>query len=798
MIHIYLRIHTGKNGVRSSRRSMAFKFIAAALLVLPVLPLSAQYSQTIRGVVVEKNTLYPLSGASVTIPLGDRMLGAYSDASGQFAISNVPVGKHQLTVTMMGYTPYVAGNITVNSGKESFLEVALEELLVELDEVVVTVAADRNLPLNRMASVSARMLSSEEANRYAGSWGDPARMAANFAGVMAATDTRNDVIIRGNSPAGLLWRLDGFDIPNPNHFGAMGGTGGPIGMLNNNQLANSDFFTGAFPAEFGNALSGVFDLRLRNGNNQKHEFLASVGFNGFELGAEGPLSKKTGASYMVNGRYSFLKALYKVGFKIASVGEAIPEYQDVTAKVNVPLKRGNLSLIALWGGSRIHMTPDMSDDAQWQPGDKGEETSETNRQYFTGLCYTLRTSQRTRIENRLSWQYSGVDILLRQLSYPDAAANDYYDGVTAEGHLACATSVHHRLSSRNFLTGGVGVDVFATDLNEAFYGSGAEEIYRSGSYRSALTKAHLQWQHRFSDALSITPGAYAHYYGLNGDVSVEPRAGLKWAVGERSSVSLGAGLHSQLQPRQVYFYRRSGELPNKNLRFTKSWQAVLGYDIKPIDKLRLKVETYYQHLLDVPVMPDTPEESILNLGDGYYNHWEGVFTNRGTGKSYGVELTVEKFFARSYYFLITASLYDAKYTGYDGVMRHTKFAGSYAATALGGYEWKIATSLLSVNFKVTGMGNKRILPISIAHAGASPVYDYSAAYRDKLPAYFRCDLNINMKQNFRRCALEWFFEVDNLTNRKNIWHREYNAARQDYDNSYQTGFTPMGGSRLYF
>ena len=767
-------------------------------MIIFALPLSAQYSQTVRGTVVEKNTLYPLSGASAVIRLDNRSLVAYSDSVGRFTIDSVPVGKHQLTVTMMGYTPYVAGNIIVHSGKENFLEIALEESLTELDEVVVTAVVDRNLPLNRMASVSARMLSSEEANRYAGSWGDPARMAANFAGVMAAVDTRNDIIIRGNSPTGLLWRLDGFDIPNPNHFGAMGGTGGPVGMLNNNQLTNSDFYTGAFPAEFGNALSGVFDLRLRNGNNQKHEFLASMGFNGFELGAEGPLSKTTGASYMVNGRYSFLEALYKMGFKIAGVGKAVPEYQDVTAKVNVPLKRGNLSFIALWGGSHIHMTPDMSDNAKWQAGDKGEDTDETNRQYFTGINYTLRTGQRTRIENRLSWQYSGVDILLRQLRYPDAAANDYYDGTTAEGRITCAPSVHHRFNSRNFLAGGLGIDVFTTDLNEAFYGNGAEEIYRDGSYRSVLLKAHLQWQHRFSDALSFTPGVYAHYYALNGDVSAEPRVGLKWAVGERSSLSLGAGLHSQMQPRQVYFYRRNGELPNKNLRFSKSWQVALGYDIKPADNLRLKVETYYQHLFDVPVMPDTPEESILNLGDGYYNHREGVFTNRGTGENYGVELTVEKFFASSYYFLVTASLYDAKYTGYDGVKRHAKFAGNYALTTLGGYEWKIAASLLSVNFKVTGMGNKRILPVSAEHAGATSVYDYSAAYRDRLPAYFRCDLNINMKQNFQRCAFEWFFEVTNLTNRKNIWMQKYNTTRKEYDNTYQTGFTPMGGFRLYF
>ncbi|MDR2813590.1 MAG: TonB-dependent receptor [Prevotellaceae bacterium] len=770
----------------------------SVFLVLLALPLSAQYTQTIRGTVVEKNTLQPLPGASVAVRLDDRVLGALSDANGHFAIGSVPVGRRQLTVTMMGYAPYVAANIPVNSGKEIFLEIALEESLTELEEVVVTVATDKNLPLNRMASVSARMLSSEEANRYAGSWGDPARMAANFAGVVAAEDTRNDIIIRGNSPSGLLWKLDGFDIPNPNHFGAMGGTGGPVGMLNNNQLANSDFYTGAFPAEFGNALSGVFDLRLRNGNNQKHEFLTSIGFNGFELGAEGPLSKATGASYMVNGRYSFLKTLYAIGGKMAALGEAIPEYQDVTAKVNIPLKRGNLSFIALWGGSHIHITPDMSDDGKWQAGDKGEDTNETNRQYFTGLSYTLRLGQQTRIENRLSWQYSGIDVLLKMLSYPDNAASDYYNGTTSEGRIAFASSVHHRFNSRNFLTGGVGIDVFNTNMEETFHGNGSPETLRSGAYRSALLKAHLQWQRRFSDALSFTPGVYAHYYGLNGDVSVEPRVGLKWAVGERSSLSAGVGLHSQMQPRQVYFYRRNEELPNEKLRFTKSWQAVLGYDLKPADNLRLKVEAYYQYLFDVPVPPGTPEESILNLGDGYYNRWDEAFTNQGTGKNYGVELTVEKFFAHSYYFLLTASLYNSKYTGYDGVERSTKFAGNYAVTTLGGYEWKIFSNLLSVNFKATGMGNKRILPVSVEHVGAASVYDYSAAYRDKLPAYFRCDLNLNVKHNFRKFAMEWYFEVNNLTNRKNIWMQVYNTGRQAYDYTYQTGFMPMGGCRAYF
>ncbi|MDR2627805.1 MAG: carboxypeptidase-like regulatory domain-containing protein, partial [Dysgonamonadaceae bacterium] len=617
-------------------------FSACLFLFLFTYSVSAQHLQTVRGVIVEKNTLQPLPGANVAIQTGDGLLGASSDADGRFVIDHVPVGRHQLVATMIGYAPYAMGNILVISGKETFLEIALEETLTELSEVVVTAKTDKNLPLNRMASVSARMLSSEEANRYAGSWGDPARMAANFAGVMASEDTRNDIIIRGNSPMGLLWKLDGFDIPNPNHFGVMGGTGGPVGILNNNQLANSDFYTGAFPAEFGNAQSGVFDLRLRNGNNQKHEFLASVGFNGFELGAEGPLSKNTGASYLINGRYSFLKSLSMIGIDIAGTGGAVPEYQDVTAKVNVPLKHGNLSWIAMWGGSHIHMTPDMSDGEKWLPGDEGSDIDGKYSQYFTGLNYTIRTGQQTRIENRVSWQSFHVDVLQNQITYPDATSRDYFGGTTAEGRFSYLSSLHHRIDGRNFITSGAGIDVFDTRLNETFYGDGFPDHYHNGNYSSLLLKAYLQWQHRFSDALSLTPGLYAHYYGLNGDVSLEPRIGMKWALGQRSSLNFGAGLHSQMQPRQAYFYQRNGELPNKNLRFGKSGQAVVGYDIKPAANLRVKIEAYYQYLFDIPVIPEKPAESILNFGDGYYDAWNDVFTNQGTGKNYGIVMTVEK------------------------------------------------------------------------------------------------------------------------------------------------------------
>jgi hypothetical protein len=758
----------------------------------------SRLTQVVRGRVIDKTTLLPIAGVGITVNVDGKLLQTFTDEKGEFGVEKVPVGRYSLTASMTGLMPFVASNILVNSGKEAYVEIAMEELVRQLDDIVVTPKVDKDYPINKMATVSARMLSSEEANRYAGSWGDPARMTAGFAGVVASNDSRNDIIIRGNSPSGLLWRLDGFEIPNPNHFGAMGGTGGPVSMINNNQLTNSDFYTGAFPAEFGNATSGVFDLKMRNGNNAKHELMGSVGFNGFELGAEGPLSKKSGASYMLNARYSFLQLLEMMGISMGGTEGATPEYQDVSGKLNIPLKNGNFSLLALLGASHIHIQPDMS-DGSWLPGDRGESTKMTNRQYFVGASYTARLGRNARLENRLSYQNFKSKIDLNLHTYPDNVQSTYFDASIAEGSLTYAPSLHYRIDSRNALLAGGGVSLLLDNLNEVYYGDSIPQVFGDGKSSSTLVKGYAQWQHRFSDAVSATSGVYAQAYTFSGDFSVEPRLGFRWAVTPRSAISLGAGLHSQLQPHQVYFYNDNGAHPNQKLRFTKSLQGVAGYGYKLSANMRVKVEAYYQYLFDVPVCPDIPEQSIINVGDGYYNDWGYAFVSKGTGKNYGVELTVEKFFESGYYFLLTGALYHSTYKGYDNVERNARFAGSYTFNALGGYEWRIGgRTLLSVNTKLTSLGNKRILPTSRVYSGDKTTYDYGHAYEKRLPNYFRWDLNISVKDSYRRFAMEWFVEVENVTNHKNIWEQAYNASRQAYDNKYQTGLMPMGGCKVFF
>lgn len=311
-------------------------------------------TQTVRGTITDKQSKEPLIGASIVWLDSSIFIGTTADINGNFRLNNIPVGRQSFKISFLGYRETVITSI-ITSGKEVVLNIELEQSVVTAKAVTIVAEKQKDKPNNELTTVSARSFTIEETSRYAGSVGDPSRMAANYAGVSGANDSRNDIIIRGNSPTGLLWRLNGIEIPNPNHFGSLGTTGGPISILNNNVLDKSDFLTGAFPAEYGNVLAGVFDLQMRTGNNEKNEFMAQVGFNGFEAGAEGPISKKQGSSYLINYRYSTLGVFSALGINFGT-GTAVPKYQDVSFNINLPTnKAGKFTLFGMGGISGIEV-----------------------------------------------------------------------------------------------------------------------------------------------------------------------------------------------------------------------------------------------------------------------------------------------------------------------------------------------------------------------------------------------------------------------------------------------------------
>src|SRR5689334_1087808 len=340
------------------------KILLAALLCClggMIMAQDINYRQTIRGIVIDEQSGNVLSNITVTIE-GIPSVASITDSTGTFKLVRVPIGRQTIIASNIGYETAIIQHIEVTSSKEVVIEIKLKEKIKKLNEVIVSSGRPKNRALNDAALVSARQLSVDEAFRYSGTRNDPSRMAQNFAGVSGTNDARNDIIIRGNSPSGVLWRMDGIDIPNPNHYSTLGSTGGPVTILNTNTLKSSDFITSAFPAQYGNAVAGVFDLRMRNGNNEKYEFLGQMGFNGFEIGAEGPLNMETKSSFLVNYRYSLVAAIQAVGLSVGT-GNSTPYYQDASFKVNMPTRKaGTFSWFGLGGESHINFPAKEEDN----------------------------------------------------------------------------------------------------------------------------------------------------------------------------------------------------------------------------------------------------------------------------------------------------------------------------------------------------------------------------------------------------------------------------------------------------
>lgn len=313
---------------------------------LSLINAGAQTGKPIRGIVVDDASGETLPTVAITVLDSNPLIGTTTDTDGNFVISGLLVGRYNLQVTFMGYEPMVYRDILVSSGKETFLTIRLKEEVTQLQEVVIRPTVNKQEPLNSTATASARMLSTEEAARYAGGFDDPARLVSSFAGV-AGNVSSNGIAIRGNSPQFLQWRLEGVEIPNPTHFSDITGVGGGIlTALSSQVLDNSDFFTGAFPAEYSNALSGVFDMQMRNGNRWDYEHSLQVGTLGIDLSSEGPLKKGGQASYLFNYRYATM-ALADDLFP-GLLGDASGmRYQDLSFKFNFPTKRAGT--FSLWG-----------------------------------------------------------------------------------------------------------------------------------------------------------------------------------------------------------------------------------------------------------------------------------------------------------------------------------------------------------------------------------------------------------------------------------------------------------------
>lgn len=762
-------------------------------------------TQTIRGTISDNVTKSTLPGATIILMGTDPIMGASTDMEGQFKITKVPIGTYNIGISFIGYKEIVLSNIVVNSGKEVVLNVNLEEDLTTMDEVVVVATIDKERPLNELAVVSARTFSVEETQKFAAAVNDPARMVSSYAGVVSTGDGNNSISIRGNSPFGLLWRMEGVDIPNPNHFANVSSSGGGISILSSQLLSNSDFMTGAFAAEYGNALSGVFDLRLRRGNNEKREYTFQAGFLGLDAAIEGPFKEGYRGSYLVNYRYSTLSLIANMGVPI---GDAITNFQDLSYHVFLPAgKAGNFSLFG-FGGLSSQTKDALRDSLEWKNDyDQIEDAFHSNTGAM-GFKHAITINNKMFLQTTLL--FSGNDNGYGEEKL-DSTYQLYrtYNDKFIDKRTTISSVLNYKFNARHSLRIGSYSTWISYNLDQKYLNDSTNQIESQigASGSTHTSQAFAQWNYRINEQLTLNSGFHYIELALNKSRLFEPRASIQYQINPIQSLSFGYGLHGQIQPMGTYFAKvqledGSYSSPNKDLELSKSHHFVLAYDRKLNERLRIKTETYYQHLYDLPVSPLLDNGfSIINSEWGYVSD---SLVNEGVGRNYGLELTVEQFMHRNSYFLFSASLYDSKYKTLENVWRNTRYNGNYAFSFTGGKEFKWNKSgkdrVIGLNIKALYTGSLRTTPIDLEKSmeEGNTQYYQNQLFESRLPDYFRTDIRISLKRNHKRATSTFALDIQNTTNHKNLFGQFFEPATGQLESYYQTPLIPILSYRIEF
>jgi hypothetical protein len=814
------------------------------ILILLCLGVSSAFAQqptqTVRGKVFDSESQFPLVGVKVQIFTSDstKKYRVVTDFDGEFKIPNIPVGKHELTTTILMYGVKTI-TIEVNSGKETIVQIPMTESFVEQEDVVVT-GRKKGEVINELALISSQQFSVSETDRYPGSRSDPARMASNFAGVGGADDSRNDIVIRGNSPLGVVWRVEGVDIPNPSHFSISGSTGGPVSILNNKILANSDFFMSAFPAEYGNSTSGVFDLKLRKGNDSKHEFTGQFGFLGTELMAEGPMSKDGNSSYLVMGRYSTLSLFSSLGIKIGT--DAVPTYGDGAFKFNWKLKNGGaLSLFAIGGASDIAIEIENPGTLaeQLAAGGTTEETSELygegdRDQFFgtamavTGLTYKKPLNEKTFLTATLAYSYeqqkSNHDFIDRTgtIIGDDSIVvhNGRYDLMAYAFKISKGSgffSVNHKINKKHLIKAGINVDAYFYNMHDSVLEAGhtmdpSTHVWdERWDYEGAsmLVQPFVQWKWRMTEKMAFTAGIHNQFFSFMGNDKInmsiaEPRIGWKLKMKNGQAISAGAGMHSMTQPMYTYLYHQEdadGEkvYENMDMDFSRSLHTGVGYEKAFKKSLNLKMEAYYQHLYNIPVTVAPSAFSLINMGSGFQRFFPQDLQNTGTGTNYGAEITLQKYFDKSFFFMFSGTVFNSTYVASDNIERSTSYNGNYVFNLLAGKEWKVGEKQsISLGFKATVAGGKLYGTVDTAATNTFQelIYLDEGFNARQFPVYYRIDAKINWKFNAKKVTHEIGLDLVNVTARQNLLGLSYapdlfDSSAEPVAERYQLGFLPL-------
>ena len=777
------------------------------LLVGCIFGLLAQNSatQTVKGVVLDKDSKTPLIGATVYIADVEPILGTTTDENGEFKLENVPVGRHSVKCSYIGYDSYSSENAIVSAAKELVMIIELTESAFTTGEIVVVDTNKlQNKVLNDMTIVSGRSFSVEETQRYTAGTNDPGRMAMGFPGVRGNFDNNSDIIVRGNSPVGVLWRLEGIDVPNPNHFARRGSSGGGITVFSASLLANSDFSTGAFAPEYGNAFASVFDMRFRRGNNEKREYTLRAGLIGLDFSTEGYF-KKNASSYLVNYRYSTLGLLNQLGFRL--VGERTGnDFQDLSFNLAFPSKdkKHLVTWFGMGGLSREYSDP-VKDPNQWKQYSDYAVYNFLTRTGATGVTHTVTIDDKSYLKTAVALMGNRVtfvdDTLARSKERFSINNEDY-----AEGRATITTSYNRKISPRVTLKTGAFVHHVFFNYFQSKYRRSTQQFDTliNGKGSTQFAQAYIQGKFKLTQRLNMVTGVHGLVMFLNGTWSLDPRLTFQYSLGNGQTLSLAYGLHSRILPMGAYFTtvpNSDGQLEyvNKELPLLKAHHGVLGYDWYGQKNWHVRLEAYYQWLTNVPVGASNNNTYwVLNDREGFPQ--EKMYA-KGKGINYGLDLTVEKTFSNQIFFLFSSSVYRSLFIPLDGKTYSTRFDGIFNGSFMGGKEFTLKNGgVLQVGARLATAGGYHYTPADSAASAAANelVLDNTKTYAATNPFYFRLDTRVSYRISRKKIDYLLALDIQNTTNNHNVKEQIYDPLQRRIIFAYQSGLLPVASFQVNF
>lgn len=755
-------------------------YLIFLLVLIPVLTRADVQKGILTGKVVDKITKEPLPGVNVLI-VGTNF-GAATNINGIFEIRGLEVGTYQVRVSAIGFNTIVRTDVIVNNVKPTDLIFELTESVIELEGI--TVKSDY-FEMNPTELNSVISFGYEEIRRAPGGFEDVVRALSVLPGVAQASPGRNDLVVRGGAPSENLYVIDGFVVPNINHFGSQGATGGPLSFINLDFVRDATFSTGGFSSLYGDKLSSVLKIDLREGRKDRIGGKGTISASQFGFNLEGPIASN--ANFVFSARRSYLDFIFNAaGFNF------VPEYYDVLTKVTYDIdQKSKLSYLFIGAFDNVKFNNKDSEDLY----ENSRILGSNQNQYVTGISYR-RLFSKGFYDISLSRNFVDYDTSQR-----DTLLNPIFLNKSREGENELKADVVYKISSSSELNFGASAKLIKFNTNVKLPGfrtsfgellsitslNTVKNYYKYGFY--------TQYSNVLLDRLMVSFGTRGDYFsGIDNGFTISPRASLSYILSDLATLSFSTGIYHQ-SPSYIWL---AAFTSNKKLKPVRVDQYVLGYERKLREDIRMKLEGFYKDYRNYPASTFRPYLVLANTGAGFGGGDDNFssfglepLTSSGKGFVRGVEFSMQKKSSDTPHYAILSLTYsESFFTGLDGIKRPGSYDQKWIVNLSAGYKFNSKWEA-SLKFRfATGNPYTPFNP-----DGTQSVVNYNA---NRLEPLHSLDLRLDRRWDFENLALITYLDVQNIYNRK-----ASNTIRWDYrtgeiDKQSSIGILPSIGISLEF